>query len=98
MDFSARKINGSIIGGSNRVRLDNARGYLRAIKEQKLAEKHEKRKEGTFSFDSCVAHLILEVEEFADSVADGNPDVTLKELADVSNMVDILTVLVLGEY
>lgn len=77
-------------------KLKRAKIELGKAKGSKLEEKHLQYDGVTSTFLQCLEHLREEVEEVFQYAGQGkNPSGLMRELADVSNMVDILTLIVL---
>jgi len=79
-------IKGSVLSQENQPRLIAARHILGIIKEQKLEARNEKNKGHSWDFHSILTHLKDEVRELEEAP---NAFEALRELADISNMVDI---------
>ena len=80
-------IIGSVTSKQNLGKLLNARSQLQCLKNYKLATRSEKNKDEGWQILPLIEHLKDEVREFI--TAENYLD-QVQELADVSNMVDIL--------
>lgn len=85
-------MQGSVVLPENLVILVDARSRLSSLKHQKLTRRHDKHPEGeTWEWGPCWIHFLAEVAELMDAVGRDN---ILEEMADVSNMIDILAMMV----
>jgi hypothetical protein len=88
-------IEGSVIEGGNKYRLFDARRLLGLMKDYKLknySPEHAVMK--SWEIDNLVKQLDGEVQEFKDTTKFFSQ---LSELADISNMVDIIAVKLIDE-
>lgn len=87
------KLKGSVIEPANLQDLIFAKARLESIKWVKLYARHNRHpKEGEETLHSILEHLKGEVSEFDEALKFGATEARL-ELADISNCVDILAML-----
>ena len=87
-------LKGSVLEPENKRKLMAVRIYLMHLKNAKLAARHEKNKSHSWDKQAILDHLVDEIREFSE--ASGFVD-QLLELADISNLVDILAMAILEE-
>jgi len=88
---------GSVISKENKPRLAKAQRLLAEIKDYKLTKRRNKHEnEGIWNFTAVVDHLDSELAELHEAVTlnQGNLNI-LDELADIANIADILTMMII---
>lgn len=94
MDILSLTFKGSAL--DHPEKLAEAQKILQEIKKVKLETRHDRHSGKVYSFTSLILHLKEELAEFQCAVADETTEGTLEELADMSNMIDILASTIIG--
>lgn len=87
-------LEGSVLTGNNVVYLQVARRILGAVKDAKLKARHERHAGESWEMVNLMRHLTEEIDELLEAGYLGEPTHILEEIADVSNMCDLLTMAV----
>ena len=83
-------INGSVLDQQNRPMYDLAQAIITNFKRAKLYARHEKNAAHPWTAQDILNHLESEVIEFKEALKTTDALQPLLELADISNMVDIM--------
>ena len=88
---------GSVLSIENKPQLIKTRAILSDVKDTKLALRHERNKNHSWDKKAAFDHLVSEVYELQDAINHLEIDDILNEIADISNMADILAMIYLDE-
>ena len=88
-------LEGSVLTGPNAVYLKVTQHILGTVKDAKLRARHEKHAGESWQMENLLRHLTEEVQELSEALYLGEATHILEEIADVSNMCDLLTMAVL---
>ena len=91
-------LDGSVTEVATLKSLLSAKAFLESMKCHKLWSRHEKNKAlGVSNFQEVYSHLVSEAKELQEGLDLEDLDNVLEELADMSNCIDILAMLVYRE-
>ncbi len=88
-------LEGSVLTGNNVIYLEVAHHLLGIIKQSKLKSRHEKYSSESWELSNLLRYLTQEVDELTEALYLGEPTHILEEVADVSNMCDLLAMAVI---